>query len=77
MNAFAYPTGDVTQVRIPEEAPKKVREPLQPVQRRQRLGIEVIRAPDTHTADAVVLDVLPHPLDRGSARGRRRAVVPL
>jgi len=34
------------------------------VERRQRLGFEVIGAGDAGAADPVVLDVLPHPLLR-------------
>jgi hypothetical protein len=54
--------GDVTQVRIPEEATHQVWELLQPMQRGQRLGFEVLRAADAGTADPIMLDVLPHPL---------------
>src|SRR5829696_9817813 len=32
------------------------------MQRRQRLGFEVLRAADAGTADPIMLDVLPHPL---------------
>jgi hypothetical protein len=53
--------GDVTKVGILEEALHQVWQPLQPVQRRQCLGFEVIGAGDVGAADPVVLDVLPHP----------------
>jgi hypothetical protein len=48
-------SGDVTKVRVPEEALNQVREPLQQVQRGQRLGLEVIGAGDAGAADPVVL----------------------
>src|SRR5215218_633837 len=52
------------QVRVSEEAAHQVWQPLQPVERRQRLGFEVIGAGNAGAADPVVLDVLPHPLVR-------------
>jgi hypothetical protein len=56
------------QVRILEEALYQVWEPLQPVQRRQRLGLEVLGTRRTGPADPVVLDVLQHPLIRVQLR---------
>jgi hypothetical protein len=53
--------GDVTQVGIPEEALEQLRELLQPLQRGQRLGLEILGAADPRAVDPVVLDVLPHP----------------
>jgi hypothetical protein len=60
--------GDVTQVRIPEEAADHPWELLQPVERGQRLGFQILRACHTGTADSIVLDVLPHPLIRVQLR---------
>jgi hypothetical protein len=60
--------GNVTKVGILEEALHQVWQPLQSVQRRQRLGLEVIGAGDAGAADPVVLDVLPHPLIRVQLR---------
>jgi hypothetical protein len=60
--------GDVTKAGIPEEALHQVRELLQPVQRSQRLSLEILGAADPGPADPVVLDVLPHPLIRVQLR---------
>jgi hypothetical protein len=60
--------GDVAQVGISEEVAHQVWQLLQPVQRRQRLGFEVVGTGHASTADPVVLDVLPHPLTRVQLR---------
>jgi hypothetical protein len=52
----------VTQVRIPEEAADHLGQLLQPMQRGQRLGFEILWAGHTGTTDPIMLDVLPHPL---------------
>jgi hypothetical protein len=57
--------GDVAQARVGEESPDEGWEFLQPPQRGDHGGFEVVFAGDGGFAGTVVLHVLPHPTRRG------------
>jgi hypothetical protein len=59
-----YSLSDVAQLWVLEEATDDVWELLQPMERGQRLALQIRKTVDPGPTDRVTFDVLPHPLTR-------------